>query len=156
MIKQAIISFSKMKKYVLFFGMANCAIYIILFLAFKYLNLREITGLRIINYVAFLVMSLYEIHWLVKKNNRFIPFLEAFLTVFITGTISFFIFAIFIFISSFADPYLNQLFFSDSAALNRFIAALLVFFEGSGGAIIIALIGMMYASRYQDGEAKIN
>jgi hypothetical protein len=34
-------------------------------------------------------------------------------------------------------------------------SALLIFFEGVGGSIIIALVAMMYSDRYEDGEAKI-
>ncbi len=43
----------------------------------------------------------------------------------------------------------------DSNSQNKMVAAMLVFFEGSGGSIIVALIAMFYAGRYQDGEATV-
>ena len=155
MLSEAKISFSKMKKNIFLFGIINCAIYIILFFAFKYLNFKDITGLRVINYVALTLVSLYQIHNLIKQRHGYMPFLDSFCLTFFTGTWSFMLFSAFIYIYSWCDPYLHELFIMDSSSQNKLVAAMLVFFEGSGGSIIIALIAMFYAGRYQDGEASI-
>jgi hypothetical protein len=155
MLSKAKISFSKMKKNILIFGIINCAFYIILFFAFKYLNFKNITNLRVINYAALTLISLFQIHSLIKQKNGYIPFLESFLLIFCTGTWSFMLFSGFIYIYSWCDPYLHELFIMDSSAQNKLVAAMLVFFEGSGGSIIIALIAMFYSGMYQDGEASV-
>lgn len=155
MLSKAKISFSKLKKNIFLFGIINCAIFIVLFLSFKYLNFRDITGLRLINYFALTIISLYQIHRLVKLKHGYIPFLNTFCLIFFTGTWAFMLFSAFIYVYSWLDPYLHELFIMDSNSQNKLVAAMLVFFEGSGGSIIIALIAMFYAGRYQDGEASI-
>lgn len=155
MLSEAKISFSKLKKNIFIFGIINCAFFIILFFAFKYLNFVNITNLRVVNYAALALISVYQIHRLIKQRNGYIPFLESFLLTFCTGTWAFILFSAFIYIYSWCDPYLHELFIMDSNAQNKLVAAMLVFFEGSGGSIIIALIAMFYAGMYQDGEASI-
>ena len=155
MLSQAKISFTKMKKNILMYGIINCALFIILFLSFKYLNFKDITGLRVINYLALTLVSLYQLHSLMKKRHGYIAFLDSFCLTFFTGTWAFMLFSAFIYIYSWCDPYLHELFIMDSTAQNKLVAAMLVFFEGSGGSIIIALIAMFYSGIYQDGEASI-
>jgi hypothetical protein len=155
MLSKAKISFSKLKKNIFLFGIINCAVYIILFLAFKYLNFKNITSLRVVNYVALILVSLFQIHNLIKRKNGYIPFLESFGLIFFTGTWSFMLFSAFIYIYSWCDPYLHELFIMDSSSQNKLVAAMLVFFEGSGGSLIIALITMFYSGMYEDGEASI-
>src|SRR6185437_13115298 len=145
MLTEAKISFSKLKKNIFIFGIIDCVFFIILFFAFKYLNFKDITGLRVINYAALALISLYQIHKLIKQRNGYIPFLESFCLTFFTGSFSFLLFSAFIYIYSWCDPYLYELFIMDSTSQNKLVAAILVFFEGSGGSIIIALIAMFYA-----------
>jgi hypothetical protein len=152
---QAKISFSKIKKTVFVFGIVNFVVYVILFLVFKYLNFLNITSLWIVNYVTLTLISLYQVHKLVKQSGGYVPFLQTFCMIFFTGSWSFILFGIFIFIYAWFDPYLNQLFDMDADSQSRLVSAILVFFEGSGASIIIALIAMFYSSRYEDGEATI-
>jgi hypothetical protein len=64
------------------------------------------------------------------------------------------LFAGFIFAFSLSDPYLTESYFNTYGKLHSW-SALLIFFEGVGGSIIIAMVAMMYSDRYEDGEAKI-
>jgi len=152
---QAKISFSEIKKTIFIFGMVNFAVYTVLFLLFKYLNFLNITSLWVVNYVTLTLISLYQVHRLVKQNRGYIPFLQTFCMVFFTGSWSFVLFGIFIFIYAWLDPYLNQLFNMDADSQSKLVSAILVIFEGIGASIIIALIAMFYSSRYEDGEATI-
>jgi predicted membrane channel-forming protein YqfA (hemolysin III family) len=86
MLKDAHLSFLRMKKNIFLFGIINAAVFIGLFFAFKYLNLRNITGLRIINYVVLAIISIIQIHKLIKDNKGYIPFLQAYFISFFTGT----------------------------------------------------------------------
>src|SRR6185312_2364193 len=110
MLSEAKISFTKLKKNIFIFGIINCIFFIILFLAFKYLNFKDITGLRVINYAALTLISLYQIHRLIKQKKGYIPFLESFCLIFFTGTWAFMLFSAFIYIYSWCDPYLHELF----------------------------------------------
>jgi hypothetical protein len=155
MIKAAKISFTESKKNIFIYGAINCIIYIFLFILLKYFNVNDLTGLRIGNYVILGLVSLFQTHQLIKQKNGYVPFLQSFFITLFTGACSFFFFAIFVFIYSRCDPYLPVLFNMESTDLNKSISAILVFVEGSGGSIIVALITMFYANRYEDEEAKI-
>ena len=67
---------------------------------------------------------------------------------------SFFLFAGFIFAYSLFDPYVTKLYFNTYGELHLW-SALIIFFEGVAGSMIIGMIAMMYSDRYEDGEAKI-
>ena len=153
--KEAEISILKIKKNILFFAALNFAVYVILFLGFKYFNLLNITGLRMVNYITLTLISLYQIHAITKSKNGYIPFLKSYIITFVTGTLSFMFFSIYIFIYSWLDPLLYELFIMDANGESKIISAMLIFFEGSGGTIIISLIAMFYSGRYQDNEASI-
>jgi uncharacterized membrane protein len=109
----------------------------------------------VINYIALTLVSLYQVHRLVKQIGGYIPFLQTFCMIFFTGSWSFVLFGIFIFIYSWADPYLNELFNIDADNQSKLVSAIQVVFEGLGASIIIALIAMYYSSRYEDGEATL-
>ncbi len=155
MLREAKISLTKMRNTIIFFGIINCCIYILLFLIFKYLNLLHISGLRMLNFFPLAFTSMYQVHYLVKKNKGYIPFLQAFTNTFFTGTVSFLLFSAFLFFYTFYDPYIQPLYFDMQENTNRIIPAFLLFAEGSGGSIIVAMVIMKYANRFTDGESKI-
>ena len=146
------VSFSKKKIFI--YGILNCVVYIILFMSFRCFNLLHFSGLRMLNYVTLFLLSLYQINRWVKQIGTYIPSLQAFSAIFFTGAWSFMLFAGFIFAFSLSDPYLTESYFNTYGKLHSW-SALLIFFEGVGGSIIIALVAMMYSDRYEDGEAKI-
>ena len=148
------ISLPKTKKKIIAFGVLNCAVYIILFMCFMWFNLLHFTGLRMLNYVSLFLISLYQINRWVKQIGTYIPSLYAFCTIFFTGACSFFLFAGFIFAYSLFDPYVTKLYFNTYGELHLW-SALIIFFEGVAGSMIIGMIAMMYSDRYEDGEAKI-
>ena len=87
-----------------------------------------------------------------KLFKGYIPFLQVLTITFFTGTVSFFLFSIFIFGYSFFDPYLNSLFIMDTEGMPRIAPPMLVFFEGSGVSIIVGLITMIYSEKFSDKE----
>lgn len=152
MLRAAKISFAKAKSNIFLFAAINCISYILFMMIVKYTGLLHVTGLRTINYVILAFFSIWQVRRLVKRFNGYIPFLEALTITFITGTLSFFMFSIFIFGYSFFDPYLNSMFIMDVGNMGRLVPPLLVFFEGSGISIIIGLIVMEYAARFLKKE----
>lgn len=145
---------SEMRNTIFVYAIINCIAYIVLLLSCKYLNVLHITGLRMLNYVLFTFISFYQLHHLIKKYKGYLPFLQVYMISLFTGAASFFLFAVFIFFYTWFDPYLNDLYL-DVSDSNRFIPALLIFFEGTGGSIIVAFIVMKYANRYADGEIEV-
>ncbi len=154
MLKANEISLLKTKKKIVVFGILNCTVYIILFMSFRCFNLLQYSGLRMLNYVSFFLISLYQINRWVKQIGTYIPSLYAFCAIFFTGALSFMLFAGFIFAYALFDPYVTELYFNTYGKLNS-LSSVLIFFEGLGGSMIIAMIAMMYSDRYEDGEAKI-
>ena len=154
MIKRSKIIFPKMKTKIFVFGTLNCVVYIILFMSFRYFNLLHYSGLRMLNYVTFFILSLYQINRWVKQIGAYVPSLQAFVVVFFTGAWSFLLFTCFIFACSLFDPYITELYFNMYGKLNS-SSSFLIFLEGLAGSIIIAMIAMMYSDRYEDGEVKI-
>ncbi|MES2679067.1 MAG: hypothetical protein V4635_04245 [Bacteroidota bacterium] len=152
MLKAAIITDTATRKSLIIFAIANCILFIIAVISFKYLNLLHFWGLRITNYVIVTLISIYQVNRLIRNNGGYVPFLKAFVLTLFTGIFSFMLFAAFIYVYSFFDPYLAKMFITGSDDSNRLIPAMIVFFEGSGASIIVALIAMVYASRFEDGE----
>ena len=153
MLKAAKTSVTTMKRSIVRFAILNAAIFILLALAFKCLNLLHIWGLNMINYVILTFISLWQVHRWIKQSHGYIPFLEVFFTVIFTGALAFVFFGIFIFLYSLYDPYLASLYITHSDSAGKLIAPILLFFEGSGGSIIVAMIAAFYAARFEDGEA---
>lgn len=152
MLRAAKISFNKAKHNIQLFAVINCACYVAFVMVVKYGGLLHITGLRTVNYLMLAFVSIWQIRGLVKRFDGFIPFLEVLCITFSTGTLSFFLFSIFLFGYSFFDPYLNAEFIMDVGDMPRFVPSLLVFFEGSGISIIIGLIVMEYAAKFLKKE----
>jgi len=147
-------SLSITKKKILVFGILNCVVYIILFMSFRCFNLLQFSGLRMLNYVSLFLISLYQIKRWVKQIGTYIPPLQAFCAIFFTGSWSFMLFSGFIFVYSLFDPYVTELYFNTYGQLQSW-SALLIFFEGVAGSMVITMITMMYSNRYENGETKI-
>jgi hypothetical protein len=137
-----------MKKNILMYGALNAGLYIILFLVFRLFGFLHFIGLRMINYIVLCLMSFYQINKFAKENGGGLPFLTSAVITLCTGTFSFFLFALFIYIFSFVDPYLSMVYFDVSNSHQHELTPfILILFEGSGACIIIALIIMMYAEK---------
>ena len=155
MLKAAKISATTMQRSIFTFAVINCAFYILFALSFKFLNMLHIWGLNMINFFALGVISIFQVHNWIRKTGGYVPFLQAFFTVLFTGSVSFILFAFFILIYSLSDPYFAKLFITHTENTGRLIAPIVVFFEGTGGSIIIGLIASFYAARYEDQEVPI-
>ncbi len=154
MLKAAKISFSEAKMKIFIFGIVNCVLYIILFLFLKWFNLMHFSGLRMLNYVIFFLLSLYQVKRRVKHAGKYTPSIQALGIIFLTGAWSFLLLAGFILAYSLADPYITEQYFNTYGKLNS-TSSFLIFFEGVAGSTIVALIAMIYADMYKDGDKKI-
>ncbi len=152
MLKAAKISIAQAKKNIFVFAAINCLAYIISLLAFKYLNLLHIWGLRMADYLIFAIISIWQIRRWISRNHGYVPFLQAFFTILFTGAFSFLLFGAFLLIYSFSDPYLTGFFVTNTGQPGKLIPSIIVIFEGGGASIIVALIASFYAARYEDGE----
>jgi len=150
MLKSAQSSLLKMKKSIVVFAFLNFAVYIVLFFTFRAFGLLHFSGLRMLNYITLGVICCYQVsHW-VKQGGGYIPFLESFCTAFFTGTLSYVLFAIFIFLYSLGDPYFAKLYFNEPDGTLKLVPFIIIFFEGSAGSLIIGLITMMYSEQYKE------
>jgi len=152
MLKAARITIFKARKTIISFALLNVAFFIAFMMLVKYTGLLHVTGLRTVNYLFLTVFSILHIRRLMKLFKGYIPFLQVLTITFFTGTVSFFLFSIFIFGYSFFDPYLNSLFIMDTEGMPRIAPPMLVFFEGSGVSIIVGLITMIYSEKFSDKE----
>ncbi len=146
------ISRKELMKSVFLYAIINCVIFIVTVMAFKYLNLLHVWGLRITHYVIVIFVCLYQARRIIRKHGAYLPFLRAFSLSLFTGILAFALYGLFILLYSLFDPYLAKIFITDSQDDNILIPALIVFFEGSGASIIVALIVMIFAARFEDGE----
>ena len=155
MIKAARISLGKAKKSIFTFALINCVVYIVLVLTFKYANLLHIWGLRMSNYAALSLISILQVRQWIKANKGYLPFLEAFFTILFTGALASLFFGGFMLVYSLYDPYLATMYVTDPGLQSMVIPAIVLVLEGTGASIIVALIVMFYAGRFEEGEAKI-
>ena len=143
MLKESHISIGKAKRKIFIYGILNFVLYITLFLFLGWFNLLHFSGLRMLNYVTLFFISIYQIrHW-IKETGGYIPSLQAFAIVFLTGTWSFMLLGGFVYAYSFSDPYITELYFNTYGKLSASISSFLIFFEGSSGSLIVGLVTMM-------------
>ena len=154
MLRTAKITFAKARKNILFFAFLNAFLFITFMMCVKYFNLLHITGLRTVNYLILTLLSFVQIKRLMKIGHGFPTFLEAMCVPFVTGTIAFFLFAVFLFIYSFIDPFFLSRVVIAVDYLDRLVPSFLVFFEGSGISIIVGLIMMEYADMLAEKQMK--
>jgi len=152
MLKAAHLSFSAMRTSIFTFGAVNAGIFILLAIVFKYLNMLHIWGLDMINYVVLAFLSLYQVHHWIRTGRGYVPFLQAFFAILFTGAVAFILFGAFILIYSLFDPLLAKMYITHADSAGKLVGPILLFFEGTGGSIIVALIASFYAARYEDGE----
>lgn len=155
MLKAAKISFDTMKKSILLFAVINSVIYFLLVLSFKYLNLLHVFGLGLVNFVVLFFLSMLQFKLQILKNKGYIPYLQVFFATLMTGTLSFAAFVVFLFGYSFIDPYFTDLFFVETGTSIKVLPFILLFCQGSGGSIIVALAISFYTARYEDGEVEL-
>lgn len=155
MLKDAKISFNAMKKSIVLFAAINSTVYFLLVLGFKYLNLLHVFGLSLVNFVVLFFLSMLQFKLQIKKNKGYIPYLQVFFATLMTGTLSFAAFVVFLFGYSRVDPYFIDLFFTDTGTPILLMPFILLFCQGSGGSIIVALAISFYTARYEDGEVEI-
>lgn len=155
MLHAARISFTTMRNSILLYGALNCVVYILLFLLFRLLGWLDIFGISMVNYLTLFFLLMLQFHRQIRKAGGFIPFLEVFFAAMATGTVSFFLFAGFVFFWSIADPWGAGQYVADAGLPGKILPFVILFFEGSGGSIIVALAITFYTGRYEDGEAEI-
>jgi hypothetical protein len=148
-------SLKKMRYAALLYGSVSCVFYIIFLVAMKLAGLLHVTELRFVNYVILTFVGLFEIRRWIINRRAFVPFLQVFATVFFTGMWSFLLFSFFIYLYSFYDAELNELFVQSTMGYFQQMPSIVIFFEGSAASIIVAFINMQYYRRYEEGEKAI-
>ena len=133
-------------------GALCCLIYIVILFVMKVAGLLEITGLRVVNYLALFAVCFLGIKGWVNKTEHFVPFLTVFLTAFLTGIFSFVLFSIFLMVYARFDTNLMDLFNQHAPDALRSVPSAIILFEGSAVSIIIAFINMQYFRRFEEGE----
>ncbi|MBA3664950.1 MAG: hypothetical protein H0W61_12180 [Bacteroidetes bacterium] len=116
----------------------------------------EITELRLVNYFIIWAVTFFQIKKWIKETGKFIPFLQVYCVVFFTGTFSFILFSLFLYLYTHLDPYVAAIMTKHTTGMIRSIPSIILAFEGAGASIIIALINMVYFTRYEEGEAGVN
>lgn len=155
MLRAAKISFAAMRNSILLFGAINCIIYILLFLLFRLLGWLDVFGISMVNYVTLFFVSMLQFRHQIVRFRGFIPFLEVFFAAMITGTVSFVFFAAFMFAWGFSDPRGVGQYVADAGLPGKVLPFVILFFEGSGGSLIVALAVTFYTARYEDGEVEV-
>lgn len=155
MLRVANISFGAMRNAILLFGALSCMVYVALFVLFNWLGWLAVFGISMVNYVALFFVLLWLFRWQIRRSRGYIPFLEVFFTAMATGTVSFVLFAAFVFAYSWVDPQGAGAYVAETGTPGRFLPFVILFFEGSGGSLIVALAVTFYAARYEDGELGI-
>lgn len=150
--KKANFSLTSIKENILLYGIINGSIFIILFFLFRSLSLLHNTYLYILNYVILGVISCYQIKKLVVKYEGYIPFLKAFGITFFTGSLSFLIFALFIYLYSKIDPYLISIYFNVPGEILQITPFIITLMEGMAGSMIVGLITLIYSEKFKDGN----
>jgi hypothetical protein len=128
------------------YGLLSAGIYVILFFFMRLLNILHIYGVEMINYVVLCIICFYQ----TKKRSvkqGYISFLATFGISFFTGVISFFTFALFVYIYCRIDPYLNQTYLHIPRNRQELTPFIFIFFEGSAASIIVSLIVALYAEK---------
>jgi hypothetical protein len=135
---------------------AICAIFYTAFLLImKSLNMLEASGFRIVNYILLWLISFIQVKKRINDRHAYVPFLQVFCTVFFTGTLSFIFFSAFLFIYALSDPLITKLLINNQHAVILSAPSVIILFEGTGASIIIALINMVYFTRYEEGEVDL-
>lgn len=155
MLQAAKLSIKNMRNSILIYGSICCIFYIVFLLLMRVFNLMETTELRMVNYFIMWAVTFFQIKKWIKETGKHIPFLQVYCVVFFTGVFSYFLFSVFLFLYAHMDPYVAGILAKHAAGLMQSMPSVIVLFEGAGASIIIALINMIYFSRYEEGEVSI-
>ncbi|MGZ4041942.1 MAG: DUF4199 domain-containing protein [Bacteroidia bacterium] len=143
-------SIIKTRNETLLYGVICCTCCIIFLLVMKYMNSLEHSGFRLVNYLIILLVTFIQVRTKIKQKGEYIPFLQVFSTVFFTGTLSSVLFSVFLFVYAFFDPLLSKLLIHNAPEFLRAAPAIVLLFEGTGVSIIIALINMVYFTKFEE------
>lgn len=127
----------------------------LLLMFFKYLNLLHVYGLSLVNFALLFLISILQFKLQIKKSGGYIPFLQSFFTTFFTGTVAYVLFAAYLFLYAMLDPYTAELYLPTSGEAGVLTHFVILFFQGSGGSMIVALATSFYTARYEDGEVEL-
>lgn len=128
------------------YGFICTIAYIIVFFVERILNVLHITGIEMINYVILCFICFHQTKQRFIRQG-YLSFLKTFGITFFTGTISFFLFAVFIYVYSRINPMIHEIYLHIPEKQQDLTPLTLIFFEGSAASIIIALIVALYAEK---------
>jgi hypothetical protein len=136
------------------YGIIGGVCYILIFFLFKILGLIETLELSFLNFIVLFVVCYKALNNFKEEATRVhgkMNYLQGYATSFFTSVISFGFLAVFMFfyLSYIDQNFMNFIETKDIAGLNMTPASIsiILFFEGGGIGIIIALILMQYFKR---------
>jgi hypothetical protein len=142
-----------LKKTILLHALLAAVCYIIFFLIMRAVNLLHVTELRFVNYAIFGFagyMALKELRKHISLN-----YFQDFGAAFLTGIVSFFFLAVFLYIYLHIDSGFSE--YLTSHVVNGMSStpseiSIILFFEGSAMSAIVTLCIMQYFKRFMDKE----
>jgi hypothetical protein len=134
------------RKNSIIYGFLSAVIYLLLFFIMRLLNILHVYGVEMINYIALCIICFYQTK-IRFRSQGYLSFLSTFGITFFTGAVSFFLFAIFIYVYSRLDPFLNQIYLHIPNNNQQLTPFILIFFEGSAASVIVSLIVALYAEK---------
>lgn len=126
--------------------------YIGFFLLMSALGLMHVTELRVFNYIVLVGATFLMLRKWIAETHHYIPFLKVVATAFFTGLWSFILLAAFMYVYSFYNRELYDLFILKTAGTFNSWPQFVVLFEGAGASIVTAFFMMQYFRRYEDGR----
>jgi hypothetical protein len=142
-----------LKRTILGYGAIAAVCYIIFFLIMRSVNLLHVTELRFVNYAIFGFVGYFALKELRKHLN--LNYFQDFGAAFLTGIVSFFFLAIFLYVYLHIDAGFSE--YLTTHVINGMNStpseiAIILFFEGSAMSAIVTLCVMQYFKRFLDKE----
>jgi hypothetical protein len=140
------------------YGLITTAGLIGYFLLMKLVGLHQIAELRMLNLIILIAGVWLAIRSYKRKTDDEMDYLQGFGIGMLTSAVSVIIFSVFIFIYlNFLDPAFMETLKQNEAFgqyLNPYMAAVAIFFEGMGSALILSFIIMQYMKGSMLGDMK--
>ena len=138
------------------YGVIGSVIFAGFFLVMRLVGLAHITELRFFNYIAMCIVSFFALKQATILNGRQPKFFMEMAIIFLTSTLSFVFFGVFIYLYTVVDPFIINTFttmYPGSLAFGKFSAPIFIASEGIGLSSVAAL-GMTFFFRWYKEKRK--
>jgi len=142
-------------KVVFTYGLFGAGFYSAFFLLMLLAGFAQVTELRFVNYIIMCIISFYSLKQATKLIERRPKFLMEMAIVFLTCSISFVLFAVFLFVFSVFNSFIVDMFtqlYPGSLSFGRFSAPVFIASEGIGLSSVVALGMTFFYRSYTEGK----